>query len=317
MNTHSETVAYLPLDRSATYQGDAFSLVNQIPEASIDLIITSPPYNIGKSYERGMFKSTEDYKDKMEDFLGVLSCKLKDTGSICWQVGSYVKDGRLVPLDFLFYEMFLEKGFILRNRIIWRFNFGFNAKHRFSGRYETLLWFTKTDAYNFNLDPIRVPQLYPGKAKKTANGYQPSGNPKGKNPSDFWEFEAETSFFGQPVWDIPNVKANHPEKTDHPCQFPSEVADRCILAFTSSGDTILDPFAGVGTAISCAEARERIGIGFELDSDYAEEARERLALARTGELVVRPSGKPPHQPKPTAKVAKVPSEWLNTGWASG
>ena len=313
MTIHSELAANLLPNESKIHQGDAFLLAERLPEGSIDLVVTSPPYNIGKSYERGMFRSADDYKDRMAKFVGTLSRKLKNTGSVCWQVGSHVRDQRLLPLDYLFFEMFLDNGFILRNRIIWRFNFGFNAKHRFSGRYETLLWFTKTNDYAFNLDPVRVPQIYPGKTKKTAAGHQPSGNPKGKNPSDFWEFEPQEAFLGEPVWDVPNVKAKHPEKTDHPCQFPNEVADRCILAFTSSGDTILDPFAGVGTAISCAEARGRIGIGFELDGSYAKEAKERLALARVGQLVVRPSGQPPHRPNPTDKVARVPSEWQNTG----
>lgn len=313
MSVRLNLAPQLSLNESAILNGDAFSIIEQVPDASIDLVVTSPPYNISKSYERGMFKSLDDYKTKMGEFVGVLADKLKDTGSICWQVGSHVKDGRVTPLDFVFFEIFSKNDFILRNRIIWRFNFGLNATRRFSGRYETLLWFTKTDDYTFNLDPIRVPQLYPGKTKKTATGHQPSGNPKGKNPSDFWEFEAQDSFLDQPVWDFPNVKANHTEKTDHPCQFPNEVADRCVLAFTSSGDTLLDPFAGVGTAVSCAEARGRVGIGFELDERYAEEAKERLALARKGQLVVRPSGKPPHRPNLSTKVAKVPSEWLGTG----
>src|SRR5882757_7585544 len=99
--------------------------------------------------------------------------------------------------------------------------------------YETVLWFTKGDNYRFNLDPIRISQIYPGKRhpleRKSLAGL-PSGNPLGKNPGDVWEFSAEDHFRESLIWDIPNVKANHPEKTFHPCQFPIELVERCVLA---------------------------------------------------------------------------------------
>ncbi|WP_089215923.1 DNA-methyltransferase [Sphingopyxis indica] len=313
MNAHSPIELKVSTAQSALFHGDAFALVEQLPASSLDLVISSPPYNIGKEYERGMFSSLDAYKEKMETLIESLSSKLKDTGSVCWQIGNHVKDGSVTPLDYIFFEIFQRHNFILRNRIIWRFNFGLNARKRFSGRYETLLWFTKGSDYKFNLDPVRVPQIYPGKTKRTEQGYKPSGNPKGKNPSDFWEFDAKQSFEGQPVWDFPNVKANHPEKTIHPCQFPNEVADRCILALTEIGDTVLDPFAGVGTVVSCAEARSRVGIGFEFDPRYLMLANERLEQARLGELVVRQSGRLPRRPNGNEKVAQVPQEWLDLG----
>src|SRR5688572_22086271 len=100
---------------------------------------------------------------------------------------------------------------------------------------------TKGDTYKFNLDAIRVSQIYPGKrhAKSKKNGSAlPSGNPLGKNPGDYWEFSAEEHFLKHSVWDVPNVKANHPEKTIHPCQFPIELVERCMLAFTNTGDVV-------------------------------------------------------------------------------
>lgn len=301
------------LDAGAIYQGDASELIERIPDQSVSLVLSSPPYNIGKSYERGMFKSLEDYIKWMDELIGKIIQKMKPDGSVCWQVGTYVKDGALIPLDYLFFPMFEKRGCHLRNRIIWRYNFGLHAQRRFSGRYETLLWFSRSEDYKFNLDPVRVPQLYPGKRHskgKGARAGQPSGNPLGKNPSDFWEFDPATAFDGRPVWDIPNVKANHPEKTEHPCQFPNELADRCILAMTSEGDLVLDPFAGAGTSVVCAEARNRLGIGFELDSSYAEQANQRLLLAKQGRLPIRHSGKEPRLPKSNERVATVPDEWL-------
>lgn len=304
---------YVSTSVGAIYQGDALKLLDQIPDQSVSLILSSPPYNIGKSYERGMFKSLEAYRVWMDKFVGKLLKKVKPDGHICWQVGNYVRDGALVPLDYLFFPMFDKRGCFLRNRIIWRYNFGLHAQRRLSGRYETLLWFSRSSDYEFNLDPIRVPQLYPGKRHSKGKGEragQPSGNPLGKNPSDFWEFDPSVAFDGKPVWDIPNVKANHPEKTEHPCQFPNELADRCILAMTSEGDLVLDPFAGAGTTVVCAEGRGRVGVGFELDASYAEQANQRLLLARLGHLPIRHSGKGPREPKAGERVSAVPEEWL-------
>jgi adenine-specific DNA-methyltransferase len=125
---------------------------------------------------------------------------LHPRGSICWQVGNHVDDGEVVPLDIVLYPIFKEHGLKLRNRIVWHFEHGLHCTKRLSGRYETILWFTKSNDYTFNLDPIRVPSKYPGKKHfKGPRAGQLSGNPLGKNPSDVWIF--------------PNVKNNHVEKT--------------------------------------------------------------------------------------------------------
>ena len=302
-----------PIASSTILQGDAKTLLTDIPDKSVKLILTSPPYNVGKAYERGMFASLEAYTDWMEGLIETLLEKVTDDGHICWQVGNYVSDGALTPLDYIFFPIFAKRGCYLRNRIIWRFNFGLHAQRRFSGRYETLLWMSRSKDYAFNLDPIRVRQLYPGKRHSKSKGDragQPSGNPLGKNPSDYWEFDAEAAFFGEPVWNIPNVKANHLERSDHPCQFPSELADRCILAMTDVGDVVLDPFAGAGTSVICAEGRGRVGVGFELDKAHADEAIARLEKFRRGELPLRWSGAPPIRPNQADRVARIPDEWL-------
>ena len=235
--------------RHRIVNGDSLKVLDSVADESIQLVLSSPPYNIGKSYERDNRISLVDYVDWLRPIIKKICDKVSPTGGVCWQTGNFVKNGEIFPLDIYFYNLFAEQGLKLRNRIILRFNFGLHANRRFSGRYETLLWFSKTDNYTFNLDPVRVPQLYPGKkhsANKGDRAGKPSGNPKGKNPSDYWTFDAQKAFVDDPVWDIPNVKAGHPEKTMHPCQFPHELAERCILAFTNEDDWILDPFLGSG-----------------------------------------------------------------------
>ncbi|MEY9375100.1 DNA-methyltransferase [Rhizobium leguminosarum] len=300
--------------------GDAGEQLNSLAARSVDLVVCSPPYNIGKIYERQHKLSFNEYLRWQEEIIEKLSAVIKQGGSVCWQVGNHIKDGVLTPLDIPFYGLFVKHGFVLRNRIIWRFNFGRNSDRRFSGRYESVLWFTLGDGYKFNLDPIRVPQLYPGKRhskNKGANAGRPSGNPKGKNPSDYWEFSAERDFLENPVWDIPNVKAGHPEKTEHPCQFPIELAERCVLGLSDPGDFVLDPFVGTGSTLIAAAKHGRRGVGFEKEAAFADIANRRIEALCRGELPMRPSGTPVRRPGATEKVAKIPDEWRSNDQPAG
>lgn len=286
---------------------DVLDGLNLIKDKSIDLIISSPPYNIGKIYEK---------RDDFDKYLSwqklVLSkCyeKLKDSGSIVWQVGNYIEDGEVFPLDIYLYSILKELNMKLRNRIVWHFDHGLHAKNRLSGRYETLLWFTKSSEYKFNLDPIRVPSKYPGKRhyKGDKKGL-PSGNPLGKNPSDFWSLIKNEFDIG--IIDIPNVKANHPEKTSHPCQFPVELIERFILGMTDEMDVVLDPFGGVGTTVIASYKNNRNSIYIDKEVEYIEIAKNRLELLKVGDLKTRPIGKPIHKPTGKEAVAQVPLEWL-------
>ncbi len=287
--------------------GDANLSLESIPKNHIKLIITSPPYNIGKEYEDK--KSLEEYFGSIIPIIEKLKKVLKKDGSICWQVGNHVSDGEIFPLDVFYYQIFKDLGFKLRNRIIWHFNHGLHGTKRLSGRYETMLWFTKSDSYTFNLDDIRIRQKYPGKrqSKPGKNFGKPSGNILGKNPSDYWEILLKEEELG--FWDIPNVKANHAEKTSHPCSFPIELVERCVLAYSNKGDVILDPFSGVGSTMIGALMNGRKAIACELHDKYMRIAKERVQLLEKGELPYRPLGKPIHTPSGLEKVASVPKEW--------
>jgi adenine-specific DNA-methyltransferase len=293
-------------------QGDSLEVLDQVEDGSCRLVITSPPYNIGKEYERDRRRSLQEYIEWLDPIVEKAIRKVTFDGHLCWQVGNYVNDGEVFPLDYFFYQMIIKRGFHLRNRIIWHYNFGLHANKRFSGRYETLLWFSRSNEYFFELESVRVPQLYPGKRHSKARGEKaglPSGNPKGKNPTDFWTFDPKTEFLDKPVWDIPNVKANHPEKTYHPCQFPSELVERCVLSMTEAGDTILDPFVGTGTSVIAAAKHQRWGIGIDQSADYIQLAKARLAEQLGGKLKTRPLGKPVRRPKVGESVATIPAEW--------
>lgn len=294
-------------------QADVSDALEEIEGGSIQLVLTSPPYNVGKIYERDVAMSLEQYIAWLTPVIDKICSKVSNTGSVCWQVGNFVRNGELFPLDYYFYDIFIKNGFKLRNRIIWRFNFGLHANKRLSGRYETLLWFSKSDMYTFNLDKIRVPQLYPGKRHTSKKGAskagKPSGNPLGKNPSDFWTFSAEGCFVEDPVWEIPNVKASHPEQTIHPCQFPHELAERCVLAFSDPGDRVLDPFIGAGTTAIAAIKAGRHAIGIDKSEEYIALTRQRVNALREGTISLRKSGMEVRRPSKTEAVARIPAEW--------
>jgi DNA modification methylase len=306
-------------------QGDARRKLSAIEQGSVSLIVTSPPYNIGKEYERMSRRSLDQYKRWISPIARAAASKLRDGGHLCWQSGNYIDNGAIYPLDYIFFNIFHRYGLTLRNRIIWHFNFGLNASRRLSGRYETVLWFTKGDDYSFNLDPIRVLQRYPGKrypkSHKSKAG-QPSGNPNGKNPGDVWSFDPAEAFFSGRLWQFPNVKANHVEKTIHPCQFPIELAERCVLALTSPGELVLDPFVGTGTTAIAAAKHGRRAVGIDFEMKYLEIARQRYGLLTSGVLNERPIGRPVMWPDQNQRVAQLPEEWGDrpsgeTGQAKG
>lgn len=290
---------YDDLNDVTLFPGDCSRLLAAMPDRCADLIVTSPPYNIGKEYEKRLH--IDEYLAQQKTV--ILECirLLSDVGSICWQVGNFVEKGAIIPLDSLLYPIFANAGLQMRNRIVWHFQHGLHCSRRFSGRYEVIMWFTKTNDYIFNLDPVRIPQKYPGKKYfKGEKAGQYSCNPLGKNPSD--------------VWTIPNVKHNHVEKTDHPCQFPVELIERLVLSMTNPGSLVVDPFMGVGTTAIAAVRHQRRAAGAEIFNDYYTTALERLKLEERGELQTRPMNRPVYEPNGEA-IARSPFTETSSGVA--
>jgi adenine-specific DNA-methyltransferase len=283
---------YSPLAAVTLFDGDRLDLLREIGPGSARLVVTSPPYNIGKKYETR--SSLDEYLAEQSKTIAECVRVLSESGSICWQVGNHIGPKQEVyPLDALLYPLFKAHGLLLRNRIVWHFEHGLHCSRRFSGRYETILWFTKGDDYVFNLDAVRVPQKYPGKKYfKGPKAGQYSCHPLGKNPGD--------------VWVIPNVKWNHVEKTVHPCQFPVELIERLTLALTEPGDLLVDPYMGVGTTAVAAVLHGRRAAGADIFAEYLDVARERVRQAALGVLKTRPMDRPVYQPSPDSSLTRRP-----------
>ena len=292
---------YSPDAPVTLFHGDRLDLLAQIKKSGdkAELIVTSPPYNIGKEYEAT--KSLDEYIEDQKKTIAASVEILSETGSICWQVGHYIegsgKTKEAFPLDLVLYPVFKSFGLKLKNRIMWYFGHGLHENVRFSGRHETILWFTKdSNNYTFNLDPIRIPQKYPGKRHYRGNRVgEISGNPMGKNPTD--------------VWDMPNVKSNHIEKTEHPCQFPVALVERLVLSLTNEEDLVVDPYLGAGTTAAAAVLHDRRVAGADIFYEYLEIAKERVIKASLGELKTRPLDKPVYEPNGNSKLTQIPEEW--------
>jgi DNA modification methylase len=253
------------------YNKDCISGMKELPTESIDLIVTSPPYNIGIRYGnkhiegRSIESKGTKYRDNFseEDYRKLLKetfteCKrvLKNNGSIWINIKNKTVNGIVIP-PFWILDYF--KDMFLKNIIIWNFDWGGSTNKRFCPRYEYIFWFTKNnEEYIFNLDSIKIPAL----------NYRPDRfKSQDKNPTD--------------VWYIQMVSGNYQERTSHPAQYPEELIKRIILAASNKGDIVLDPFIGSGTTARVAKDLNRNYIGYDNVKEYTEMAENRLKLPIT------------------------------------
>ena len=289
-------------------QGECLEKMRRLRAESVDLVLTSPPYGITTAYAK---KSTlKEYLEWIRPIIAEIIRVLTPTGAVCFQVGSYVHKQEVFPLDILLYPLFHEHGLQLRNRIVWHFGHGFQAKYRLSGRHETLMWWTKSNKYTFNLDDVRVHQKEPGKLGYRGDKKgQLSGNPLGKNPEDVWLDLVAHELDAGLIEHCPNVKGSHVEKTLHPCQMPIELCERCVLAFSNPGDVVLDPFAGVGSTMIAAVRHGRPSMGMELCQQYVDEGRRRVQKFLDGDLRVRPLGQRIMERGKGSASHQLPKEW--------
>jgi adenine-specific DNA-methyltransferase len=239
--------------------GDSVERLAEIESGSIPLVVTSPPYNIGKAYERRL--PLADYLDWCCSWLSEVRRVLAPTGSAWINLGfvDVPGAGQAVPLPYLLWP---HLDLYLVQEVVWRYENGVACRRRLSPRNEKILWLTHdSHSYYFDLDAIRDPEVrYP---RQRRHG-RLRCNPLGKNPGD--------------VWHIPKVTAgrSEPERTPHPAQMPLALAERIVLASSRPGDLVLDPFSGSGTTLVAAVRHQRKGLGIELNPGYVAMATARL-----------------------------------------
>ena len=243
-------------------QGNSLNLIQNLPDNSIDLIICDGPYGVTQ-FIWDKIGSIQEYN---LDLIKLFTPKLKEGGSV------YIF-GKIDSLDFVDYRPYLS----LTNRIIWyqpsRLAQG---RLKYTNNYDTIHFLTKGKAKQFNLDDIRVPQMVElshrlrcenvpsvknGKFGKT------KFNPLGKNPGDVWGDIKQLTY---------NSKELVSKKFLNTVQKPERLIERMILASSSAGDTVLDPFLGTGTTAVVCQKLNRNFIGFEMDQNMIDLTKERL-----------------------------------------
>lgn len=243
------------------YNGDCTDFMSSMPASSVPLTITSPPYNIGKEYEKVM--SIDNYLDWSTKWIKRVHTLTCHNGSFWLNLGYVRIEGKAkaIPLPYLIWD---RVPFFMIQEIVWNYGAGVAGKKFFSPRNEKLLWYVKDEKdYIFNLDAIRDPNVkYPNQKK---NG-KLKCNPLGKNPSDVWQIAKITS----------GRNRSSKERTIHPAQFPIELVRRIILASSQVGQIVLDPFLGSGSTAEAAIREGRKVIGFEINEQYAELAAKRI-----------------------------------------
>lgn len=236
-------------------------------DLKVHSVITSPPYNIGKEYEKKL--STTEYIDWISEIINSTFNITVDNGNCLLNIGYIPVEnrGRAIPIAYLLWD---RVKYFLNQEIVWNYGAGVACKKYLSPRNEKILWYIKNDKdYVFNLDDIRDPNVkYPNQKK---NG-KLRCNALGKNPSDVWQIAKVTS----------GKNRSSKERTNHPAQFPIDLIKRLVLGFTNKNDIVLDPFIGSGTtAVTCLQL-DRKCIGFEVREDYCETIKARLKHEITG-----------------------------------
>lgn len=252
---------YFETDDVLLYNGDCVTLMERLPGNTIDLTVTSPPYNIGKEYENTM--PLNEYLIWCEHWINQIHRICSLAGSFWLNLGYQSVSGKAkaIPIPYLLWD---RVPFFMIQEIVWHYSAGVAGRKFFSPRNEKFIWYVKNaKTYTFNLDDVRDPNVkYPNQKK---NG-KIKVNSLGKNPSDVWEIPKVTS----------GKNRASKERTPHPAQFPEAVIQRIIKASSNPCDIVLDPFLGSGTTAVVAAKLGRKTIGFEINREYCELAIERL-----------------------------------------
>ncbi|WP_169566631.1 DNA-methyltransferase [Sneathiella limimaris] len=254
---------------------DATEKLSELADESIDLIVADPPYNLGKNYGNNVdLKEREDYHSFTNTWLKEAKRILKPNGSLfCFMGVKYIAR--------LYVTLEEDLTMVPQGWITWHYTQGMGRKRGFSPRHEDILWFSKNLDATFNLDDVRIPQKY----------YRKRNNMQGANPGDVWQFS--------------HVHYCAAERQPHPTQKPEALIERIIAAASSPGDLVLDPFLGSGTTSRVAQVLGRNSIGMDINPDYIEMAKARLAEPFQGFDSVDPRKDRAPKDLPSAKTEPV------------
>lgn len=249
-------------------EGDCLEALPHLPPESVDLIHTSPPYNINKDYKSS--RDDLDHRDYLEFLGGVVGEAyrlLKPGRSFFFQVGYSEREGpgrEILPIDVLTFETFRSHGFRLWDRIVWHYFGGMSFTRKFKNTHEIIMWWVKPngdeDQPLFSVDSVR----------EQSRSFDKRNNLWGRNPGNVWV--ADRVAYG-----------GHKRATSHIAVYPESITERIIRACSAEGDFVLDPFAGSGTTPAVARSLGRLWLGCELSPEYVREAASRIGMRQVSE----------------------------------
>ncbi|MEP7148523.1 MAG: DNA methyltransferase [Acidobacteriota bacterium] len=249
--------------------GNAFDVLDRLPAARFDLLFADPPYNLTKDFGTEKFreKTTDEYEAWLDSWLELCAPLMKKTASI-YICGDWRSSSAIQRVG--------SKYFKLQNRITWEREKGRGAARNWKNAAEDVWFFTMSDEFTFNLDAVkqrrRVIAPYRENGKPKDWNESKNGNFRDTHPSNIW------TDITVPFWSMP-------ENTDHPTQKPEKLLAKIILASSSPGDLILDPFAGSGTTAVVAKKLGRDFVTIESDEAYCLLAAKRLEMAETDKSI--------------------------------
>lgn len=241
--------------------GDCVEELRKLPDASAQLIIADPPYNLGPAFgiEKEYVRS-HDWLPWVRDWLSECVRVLAPGGSIfVYGIHHYI--------GFVQVEMY-NLGLDYRRMIVWNYENGWSRSTKtLATHYEPLLWFSKGSDFTYHV--IREPYKSTERLKNPIikNGKVWTPHPDGRMAGDVWQF--------------PTLSGRRfaEERTEHPTQKPLSLTDRIVKHFSNEGELVVVPFAGSGTECVSAARNGRNYWGCEIKPEFAELARTRLASA--------------------------------------
>lgn len=270
--------------------GDASAILPSLPAASIDTIITSPPYYRQRKYsssaEIGQEPTVSQYVQRLTSVFGECRRVLKDSGSLWIVMGDKYHKGELLGTPWRLALALKDDGWLLRSDVIWHKPNAMPSavKTRPTTDHEYVFFFTKSADYFYDADAIREPHVTFSEQSRMRGGrkhfFKRDGTPEqGKNggSSNLHDGRWDQAFHPKgrnkrTVWSIPLSKC----REAHFAVFPDTLVTTCLLATCPAEGVVLDPFLGSGTTALVARQLERHYVGVEFSEEYVAMARQRL-----------------------------------------
>ncbi|RLI74016.1 site-specific DNA-methyltransferase [Archaeoglobales archaeon] len=233
--------------------GDAKEVLEKLPDNCIHLMVTSPPYNVGKEYDEDL--TLGEYLDFLGDILKELYRTLVWGGRVCFNVANLGRKP-YIPLHAYLIQVFERIGYLMRGEIIWHKGNSVAGSSTAWGSWQSAANPVLRDVHEYIL------VFSKGSFKREKKGKKDT-----ISKEEFIEFTRS-------VWNFPPASA---KDVGHPAPFPVELPYRCIQLYTFEGDVVLDPFVGSGTTCIAAIMSKRHFIGIDINEEYVRLAKERIA----------------------------------------